>query len=211
MAGAMLARLTLVFVLACAAGAAAAQQLYRWTDEKGRVHVTDTPPPPGAKDVRRTRSGASGAATDKPAAAPGLERAMREFPVTLYSSINCADPCAAARELLNKRGVPFTEVQVNDEERLAELKKLSPAGEVPVLKVGTSMFAGFQRAAYDSLLDSGGYPREGVLPARAQAAPPPPEGFEPSTPPKAEPAKPEAAPPAGPYSPGSTPPRRVPK
>ena len=209
MTGAMLARLLLTFVLACAACAAAAQQLYRWTDANGRTHVTDTPPPPGAKNVRRINSAAGGAA-DKPAPV-GLERPMKDFPVTLYSSINCADPCASARELLNKRGVPFTEVQVNDEERLAELKKLSPAAEVPVLKVGTSVFAGFQRSAYDSLLDSGGYPREGVLPARAQAAPPPPEGFEPSTPPKADPVKPEAAPPAGPYSPGSTPPRRVPK
>ena len=208
MAGAMLARLLLTAVLACAACAAAAQQLYRWTDENGRTHMTDTPPPPGAKNVRRINAAAGGAA-QKPAPV-GLERPMRDFPVTLYSSINCADPCAAARELLNKRGVPFTEVQVNDEERLADLKKLSPAGEVPVLKVGTSVFAGFQRSAYDSLLDSGGYPKEGVLPARAQAAPPTPEGFEPSTP-KAEPAKPEAAPPAGPYSPGSTPPRRVPK
>jgi glutaredoxin len=209
MAGAMLARLLLAAVLACAACAAGAQQLYRWTDENGRTHMTDTPPPPGAKNVRRINAGAGGAA-QKPAPV-GLERPMKDFPVTLYSSINCADPCASARELLNKRGVPFTEVQVNDEERLADLKKLSPAGEVPLLKVGTSVSVGFQRSAYDALLDSAGYPREGVLPARAQAAPPPPEGFEPSTPPKAEPAKPEAAPPAGPYSPGSTPPRRVPK
>ena len=208
MAGAMLARLSVAALLALLAAAAAAQQLYRWTDANGRTHVTDTPPPPGAKNVRRINSAAGGAA-QKPAPV-GLERPMKDFPVTLYSSINCADPCAQARELLNKRGVPFTEVQVNDEEKLAELKKLSPAGEVPVLKVGTSVFAGFQKAAYDSLLDSGGYPREGVLPARAQAAPPTPEGFEPSTP-KADPVKPEAAPPAGPYSPGSTPPRRVPK
>jgi glutaredoxin len=209
MAGGMAARFFLVLLIGCVAGAAAAQQLYRWTDANGRTHVTDTPPPPGAKNVRRINSAAGGAA-QKPAPV-GLERPMKDFPVTLYSSINCADPCVSARELLNKRGVPFTEVQVNDEERLAELKKLSPAGEVPVLKVGTSVFAGFQRSAYDSLLDSGGYPKEGVLPARAQAAPPPPEGFEPSTPPKADPVKPEAAPPAGPYSPGSTPPRRVPK
>jgi glutaredoxin len=207
MAGGMAARFFLVVLIGCVAGAAAAQQLYRWTDANGRTHVTDTPPPPGAKNVRRIN--AAGGAAQKPAPV-GLERQLREFPVTLYSSINCAEPCASARELLNKRGVPFTEVQVNDEERLADLKKLSPAGEVPVLKVGTSVSVGFQRAAYDSLLDSGGYPKEGVLPARAQAAPPTPEGFEPSTP-KAEPAKPEATPPAGPYSPGSTPPRRVPK
>ena len=210
MAGAMLARLSLAALITLLlAGVAAAQQLYRWTDANGRTHVTDTPPPPGAKNVRMINSAAGGAA-QKPAPV-GLERSLKDFPVTLYSSINCADPCAAARELLNKRGVPFTEVQVNDEERLAELKKLSPAGEVPVLKVGRACSRDSSARRTTRLLDSGGYPREGILPARAQAAPPPPEGFEPSTPPKAEPAKPEATPPAGPYSPGSTPPRRVPK
>jgi len=49
----MRARGILAFFLAVAAGAALAQQIYRWTDEKGRVHVTDMPPPPGAKEIRK--------------------------------------------------------------------------------------------------------------------------------------------------------------
>src|SRR5712692_3446437 len=36
-----------------AASIVSAQQLYRWTDEKGRVHVTDRPPPPNAKSVQK--------------------------------------------------------------------------------------------------------------------------------------------------------------
>src|SRR2546422_3543321 len=55
-------RTGVVLVLALAAGAAAAQQLYRWTDERGRLHVADTPPPPGAKDVHQWRVTASSAA-----------------------------------------------------------------------------------------------------------------------------------------------------
>ena len=49
----MLLRRILGLVLALAASAALAQQIYRWTDEKGRVHLTDTPPPPSAKAVQR--------------------------------------------------------------------------------------------------------------------------------------------------------------
>src|ERR1700741_2735156 len=202
-----------------AAGSAAAQQLYRWTDENGRTHVTDTPPPAGAKDVRKLRPGAApGAAADapsKPAAVPyALEWAMKQYPVTLYTSPGCADPCAGARDLLNKRGVPFKEVQVWEEEGNEELKRLSGDTRVPPIKVGASVYAGFERSAYDSLLDTAGYPRAGVLPARAQSVPGRPEGYVPPEErekPKAEPVKPEAEAPAGPYAPGAAPARRLPK
>jgi len=46
-------RAPLAVLLCAAASAALAQQLYRWTDEKGRVHITDTPPPASARNVQR--------------------------------------------------------------------------------------------------------------------------------------------------------------
>ncbi len=189
---------------------AGAQQLYRWVDDKGRVHVTDTPPPPGAREVRKTRPGA----VPEPAAAPvpfALQRALKEFPVTLYTSPGCADPCARARQALNERGVPFKEVQVWEEEGNAELKRVSGSDQVPTLAVGSSAHAGYERASWDALLDSAGYPRAGVLPARSQAAPGMPEGYLPPgerEAPKAEPVKPEAEVPSGPYAPGGKPQRK---
>lgn len=206
-----------VFALALAAAAcsaAAQQQLYRWTDESGRVHITDTPPPASAKDKRMLKPASVPGAPSKPAAAApyALDLAMKQYPVTLYTSPNCAEPCGLARELLNKRGVPFKEVQVWEEEGNEELKRLSGNNLVPTLKVGSRVYSGFERAAYEALLDSVGYPSAGVLPARAQAAPGRPEGYVPPEEreaPKAEPAKPEPAAPAGPYSPGA--PRRPPR
>jgi hypothetical protein len=207
MFGVMVLRIAFAFLLMC--NAAAAQQLYRWIDEKGRVHITDTLPPAGAKDVRTLKpEPAPSVAAPKPEPF-GLERAMKEFPVTLYTSPNCAEPCATARELLNQRGVPFSEVQVWEEESNAELKRVSGGNLVPTLKVGSTVHAGFERFVYDSLLDSAGYPKAGVLPARAQAAPERPEGYVPPgerEAPKAEPVKPEPAP-SGPYAPGAPPQR----
>src|SRR5260221_119046 len=48
-------RAVLAWMLAVGAVAAAAQTMYRWTDEKGRLHVTGTPPP--AADDRLTEGG----------------------------------------------------------------------------------------------------------------------------------------------------------
>jgi glutaredoxin len=192
--------------VALAAGAALAQDTYRWIDEQGRVRYTDTPPPPGAKGVQKTRRAAGGTVeTSQPPFE--LSRATKDFPVTLYTSPDCKQACARAREALNKRGVPFTEVQVWDSGSHAELKKLSGDTMVPVLKAGPMVQKGFEQGAFDSLLDSAGYPKAGVLPARAQAAPAPPAGYLPpeqreGPKPAVEPEAPAAPPaPAGPYAP----------
>jgi len=205
----MFVRLALAIVITCGAGAAAAQELYRWTDEQGRIHVSDTPPPPGAKDVRRLKPDAR--APEGQQLPFVLQNAMKDHPVTLYSSPDCGELCAGARDLLNKRGVPFSEVQVWEEQGIEELRRLTGKAQAPTLKVGASVESGFERSAYEALLDSAGYPRAGILPARAQAAPAAPEGYlSPSAreAPKAAPVKPEEAPAAsGPYAPGATPQR----
>ena len=189
--------LSLLFLLA--AGLAQAQQ-YRWIDRDGRVQFTDAPPPAWAKDVRRTN-----VTTAKPAA-PQLPfevaRLQKDFPVTLYTSPNCKDGCDFARGALNKRGVPFKEVQVWNPETNEELKQASGAVEVPTLLVGRSVQRGFEQGAFDALLDSAGYPRAGVLPALTQKTPGAPEGYvvEGGAAPAAQPQQaPQAPQKAGPY------------
>jgi glutaredoxin len=180
---------TSIAVLASAAAFAAfAQQLYRWTDETGRVHITDTPPPASARNVQR-KSGAGNVAESQQGFE--LSQAVRNFPVTLYTAPACKEACVAARALLNKRGVPFTEVQVNDDASLKELKAASGSDAVPTLVVGRSVHSGYQPDSYEALLDSARYPKTGSSPQRAQASPPDPDQVKRD----AEPA------PSGPYAP----------
>jgi len=173
-----------------AAFAAGAQQLYRWTDEKGRVHITDTPPPASARNIQQKGSGASRPSDSQQPFE--LRQAMQNFPVTLYTAPACKEPCAAARAHLNKRGIPFTEIQVGDDASREELKKVSGGEDVPTLLVGRSVHRGYAPDQYEALLDSARYPRAGLLAPRAQAAPPPPE---------AEPAPAPEPAPTGPYAP----------
>jgi glutaredoxin len=97
--------------------------------------------------------------------------------------------CAAGKSgaALNRRSVPFKEVQVSDEPTNEELKRVSGGNDVPTLVVGRSVHRGFEQGAYDALLDSARYPKAGLLPPRAEA----------------QPAKPQSEPPAptGPYAP----------
>jgi len=179
---------------ALAAAFAAQAELYRWTDSAGRVHVTDTPPPPGARTVQKSEGGAAKGGPREPFE---LERARKESPVTLYSTASC-DPCNDARAALNARGVPFAEKSIVTSDDLAQLKKMAGTDAVPVITVGATVVKGFEQASLNGALDAAGYPRAGLLPARNQQAPQPPA-------PKAEaPAAPPAEPEQeirGPYAP----------
>ena len=80
----MSVRAALAAVLASVLGltaAAASAQLYRWTDDKGRVHITDTPPPPSARNVQRQGADVRpGVAAQTPFE---LTQAIKDVPVTL--------------------------------------------------------------------------------------------------------------------------------
>jgi glutaredoxin len=199
-----LGSLAVALALLSSATAFAQQQLYRWTDENGRTHVTDTPPPPSAKNVQKKTAAAGGGS-----AAPlpfELTLAMKDFPVVLYSAPACRQPCGDARALLNKRGIPFREVAVWDQDSGAELSRVSGGTTIPTLLVGATAQRGFNADAYNALLDSARYPKSGVAPVRSQAAPALPkdyaEAMDEVT--KAEAIKREAEQqPKGPYAPGS--------
>lgn len=166
----MTLRALLVLLAALAAGTAMAQQ-YRWVDENGRVHYTDTPPPPTARDTQKKnlKGNAVGAQENFE-----LSQAIKSSPVTLYSHPDCKELCQMARDVLNKRGIPFTEVSATDEAKLNELRRVSGALKVPVLLVGRQVETSPSAAAYNQALDLAGYPNAGVVRPRSQAAPPPP-------------------------------------
>lgn len=191
-------RHALAFLLVLAAASAAAQsQLWRWTDERGRVHVTDTPPPPGARNVqapKSVRDKQAGESANEPFA---LQIARKDFPVTLYSTPGC-EACGEARKLLNARGVPFKEVLVNDEKSVNELKAAVGSTSVPAMIVGATVQKGYEEATYHRLLDAAGYPKTGVLKPRNQQEPKPVE-------PESAEVKPAPDPNAGlgPYAPGA--------
>ena len=147
-------RRLLVLCLALASLAATAET-YRWVDPAGRTIISDTPPPGRAREVARTGNG-NGEDDEMPFA---LRKAVADFPVTLYTSAECLAECKSARELLNKRGVPFTEKMVQSEDEVAELKKLFGDAFVPALTVGKQSFRGYSATAYDNLLDLAGYPK----------------------------------------------------
>jgi glutaredoxin len=179
---------TLAGVIATSA-VAQSRQVYRYVDPDGRVVYSDQLPPANARDVEAKRLSPNLIEIDQ--ASLAAQRAQDRFPVTLYT-YPCGDVCERAEALLNRRGVPFTTVNVNEAQGAEQLKKLTGELQVPVLQAGDKLVArGFSDSQWQTLLDDAGYPKapplRRPLPA-AEALKGPPSQPVPPPAPAAEPA-----------------------
>jgi glutaredoxin len=150
------------------AGSALAQerQVYRYVDADGRVVYSDRVPTAGAKDLQTKRVWGNTIETSGMPLA--LQQAAERFPVTLYT-FNCGETCDKATGLLNRRGVPYATVDVEQAGNAEKLQQLTGELNAPVLQVGDKLIAkGFAEPQWNALLDQAGYPK---APARRTASP----------------------------------------
>ncbi|MSQ19299.1 MAG: glutaredoxin family protein [Betaproteobacteria bacterium] len=91
------------------------------------------------------------------------------FPVSLYTAPKCGAPCDNARNYLNKRGVPYSEVSITDAKQHDELVKLAGGAELPMLRVGKQINKGFEASMYSGALDAAGYAKS-AAPGQAKKA-----------------------------------------
>lgn len=154
----------------------ASAQMFKWKDEKGVVHFSDTPPPASAKQVNvKSFSGVDGG-TPLPYE---LAQSARNHPVTLYTMVGCG-PCDQGRNLLLARGVPFSEKTVNTPDDQDRLKAAGGSTTLPLLTVGPVKLSGFQEDAWGAALTNADYPMQSRLPrgyhhSISAASPPPPK------------------------------------
>ena len=170
--------LLLSLLLAAAVTPATAQ--YKWVDATGRTSYGDNPPR-DARNVQRVDMGSPEAGNPVLAGLPfELSRAAQRFPVTLYTTRDCA-PCAGARDALRARGVPYVEMTVNTPEDFTSFRAAGGTNRFPTLGVGRDMLMSLDIDRWNSQLDAAGYPRNQLpsawrapAPRALYVAPPPP-------------------------------------
>ncbi len=163
-AGRWLARMaTLSVLLALATGSSLAQTVYRIVGPDGKVTFSDKPPVTPAKVTGlETVSGAGTPAN--PALPFELRQAVDKYPVTLYTSKDCA-PCDSGRSLLQGRGVPFAEKTITTADDSESLQRISGSTSLPFLTLGGQQIKGFSDAEWSQYLSAAGYPENSRLPA----------------------------------------------
>jgi len=169
-----------------AAGAPAQQQVYRYVDKDGKVVYSDRSPPTDSKEVQAKRLSPNFIESNTVPMA--TTQAAERFPATLYT-FACGTVCQSAEALLNRRGIPYTTVNIEDVKGAEQLKKLTGEQAAPVLQLGDKLVAkGFNESRWQAMLDEAGYPksapRRTTTPKGAPEPPPPPPA---SAPPEAVP------------------------
>jgi glutaredoxin len=170
--------------------------VYKVVGPDGKVTYTDRPP--NAAEGQATAADANGAAAGNAGLPYELRTLASRYPVTLYTTPDCA-PCDAGRQLLRQRGVPFQErVSDNSAQALQAWQQRLGGNQAPALTIGSQVLTGFSPGSWNGYLDAAGYPRQSkLLP-----------GY---TPPAPQPLVPRAAPqtsapaPAAPATPPPTP------
>jgi len=153
-------------LLAAALVPAASHALYKVVGPDGKVTYTDRPPATagGEKITSLSGSGSSVVDTQLPLE---LRQAAARYPVTLYTTADCA-PCETARRILRQRGIPYAEKLLLNNDDGEALLRLSAGREVPTLTIGVQALRGLSSDVWNSYLDLAGYPRESRLPASYQ-------------------------------------------
>ena len=154
-------RILLMIVLALLASgvsAVQAEKLYKWVDSQGRVSYRDQPPPEGAGyRVEEKVFGERGTARET--GDETLAKIVEKYPVMLYSVPVCGS-CDFARAYLQKRKVPFTEKNLeNDAELQQTLKKKIGSLSAPTIMIGEKVMKGYVESILEGELDSAGYPK----------------------------------------------------
>ena len=130
---------------------------------------TPIAPPPAAPRTC-SRSG-SAPTTSRPAQLPlAAQQAAERFPVTLYT-FDCGEVCQNAEALLNRRGVPFTTVNVH---RRATTRQAEGADR-RAARAGAAgrrqrVAKGYLEARWQAMLDEAGYPKTPAAAPQIHAA-----------------------------------------
>ena len=155
-------KLTLIALVV--AGPCVAQ--YKVIAADGSVTYTDRPPVSSGVRVTSLKPAplAPAAETNSQSGLPlALRQLATRFPVTLYTTNDCA-PCDSGRQLLQQRGVPYSERRVLLDDDATALERLLGWRTVPSLTIGAQAMRGFAAGEWGGYLDAAGYPRESRLP-----------------------------------------------
>jgi len=137
-------------------GPPAYAQLYKWTDEQGRTHYSDTAPDKGkAKPVEIKINSYTGPAvvssSGKPAPGPSSKGRVK-----MLTTAWCGY-CRQARAYLSGKGIPFEDLDVEKSAQGKQEYAALKGRGVPVILVGSQRMDGFEQAGLESMLRSAGH------------------------------------------------------
>jgi glutaredoxin len=140
--------LCLLLLLVTTAGG----QVYKWTDENGKIHFGDRPPVEAATEqVEIKENTVAGPATAEQSNSEKKSetKKARNKRVTIYVTKRCGY-CKQAIAYFRKKGIRYSKYDVETSAKgKRDYKKLGRGG-VPIIKIGDKTMRGFSKASFDA-------------------------------------------------------------
>ena len=136
-------RKTFFLLLAVLAGSSHAE-IYKWVDDKGKVHFTDQKPrEQKAEELKLKINTYTSVSYDTSIFDTGKK-------VIMYSTSWCGY-CKQAKAYFRAKNIPFTEYDIEQSASARSAFKQMGATGVPVILVGKQRMNGFSRTAFDQM------------------------------------------------------------
>lgn len=134
----------LILFLSLLVGTASAQ-IYKWTDESGRVHFSDVP-----DEAYETETVTVEINSYEHVTYSSVETANSSGRVVMYATSWCPY-CRKARGYFRDNGIAFTEYDIEKDARARREYDALGARGVPVILVGKKRMNGFSAAGFEKL------------------------------------------------------------
>lgn len=156
----------LLFILVLSVFAAMptqAERLFKIVDDQGNVTYQSAPPSGNDSGDESIEQRDIYGGEDPVDARIAMDRAILEWPVTIYSTEQCKT-CEVIRKQLQKRKIPYTEkFPARDAVDYNELQKVSGGTSIPVIVVGENVITVYSYLVLKQALNDAGYPKIGAL------------------------------------------------
>lgn len=125
-----------------------ASQFYKWTDDRGRIHYSDKPPPDRIADKLDIEVKSH---TGPPKVSKFISAAPASDAIIMYSAEWCGI-CRRAKAYMDSEGIEYTEYDIDKSSKgRREYTRLNGKG-VPLFLIGGQRMAGFSPSRLQALL-----------------------------------------------------------
>ncbi|MCP3671586.1 MAG: glutaredoxin family protein [Gammaproteobacteria bacterium] len=143
----------LIFFILLTISGSSFGQIYKWVDEAGETHFSNSPPTRGKAEIVKPKINTytSRKLPDSDNTKPGNKKSPRKS-VIMYSAVWCGI-CKNAKRYFNQNGIAFKEYDIETSAKgRRDYKKLRGRG-VPIILVGKKRINGFTPKSFKALYD----------------------------------------------------------
>ncbi|WP_290580470.1 glutaredoxin domain-containing protein [Ketobacter sp.] len=141
----------LVTLLCLLCSGLASAEIYKWVDDKGRVHFGDAPRKNQAVETIQLEVNTyeSVSYDDVEFAEPSVRKPLNQK-ITMYSTSWCGY-CTKARQYFTSNNIPFTEYDIEKNPSARRAYDAMGAKGVPVILVGKKRMNGFSQQGFENI------------------------------------------------------------